>query len=407
MILKKNLAFGIFLCLFLFSLSVPLLTGLRSIPSETFTGPDVVVITQTSRDQQLNETLADDLHAQDFVSVASPEIYSFSSLLGEPVIMRGVNFTRFLDIEDGEIVQGHIRQDGVLMGEMLQKRMDVSVGDKVTLVGSVQPTFLELEIAGTYRAPRSSDELLVPLSVGRKLAGISDPDILTIRVRTQQRDTLINYLKLNEYTVMVGDTGGHATYVNENGTEQRKAVEELGLQYSGPLELDLERDSVVSLLIQKGSGSVGIVLAGFIVLNGGLCFIGLAGLFSKGIIEKQRDMGILTAIGANRRKVMYFLLTDAAVITTPAALAGVATGFGLAYLLGVQGLIVAFGRTVRPDLGPAVVVGTLVATLLISCLACLLVGGAQLRSRPRHLMARADPDDVLPDEKDLAEVLAE
>ena len=86
-----------------------------------------VLISQTDRSVHLNETMASEIQELSFVDVASPEIFAFSVLKGQPVIARGVIPERYLEIEAGSVVQGSARQGTCLVGEQLAQRLDIQL----------------------------------------------------------------------------------------------------------------------------------------------------------------------------------------------------------------------------------------------------------------------------------------
>ena len=69
----------------------------------------------------------------------------------------------------------------------------------------------------------------------------------------------------------------------------------------------------VIILIAYGRPDFGPIITGylgFILLEVALTFIGIAAILNRAVIEKKRDIGILTAIGANKANIHFLLLKD-------------------------------------------------------------------------------------------------
>jgi ABC-type lipoprotein release transport system permease subunit len=201
---KKNIV-GMILCILLFSASVPILMGVRDSPESMFKGEDVLTLTQTNTNTPILASLAQRLNNEEFIEVASPEIYAFSYILSrktgkyEPVLVRGVEPANFLKIENAEMQKGDYKDNFMLAGESVYNRLGLKIGKGITITGSVHPAILEGTLSGIFSSKTSSnDQILIPLASARKLMGLSSEKVLTIRVKTDDEQQLIDLLTEEE-----------------------------------------------------------------------------------------------------------------------------------------------------------------------------------------------------------------
>ena len=377
----------------LFSASVPILMGVRSSPDSIFKGEDLLTISQTNTNTAIKEDLANKLNEQDFVEVASPEIYAFSYTINrktkgyEPVAVRGVEPNSFLKIENAHISEGGIGPNFMLVGEELSSRLGIKVGDCVTITGSTAPAILELTVTGKFKSGTSSNnQMLVPLSHARKLMALKEGNVLIIRVKTDDREKLIDYLKDHKYSVIVSGKNGMPIPVNQNKTYEERIAEDLAIKYTNPTEFSASNQSFVSTFVQKGIGNIGMVVLGFITLNALLTFVGITAILAKAVIERKKDIGTLAAIGADKKTVYLLLLKDLLFISTIASGIGVAIGFVSAEIVQNLGLIVAFGHTIQPTIDLALFIITFFVAIIIGCTSGLMVSSIIMTESPSKLM---------------------
>lgn len=404
MLIQKKTIIGMVLCTLVFSASVPILMGVKSSPETMFKGEDIIVLSQTDVGAALEVSLAHDLQEQEFIDAVSPETYGFCYVkvkdedAYEPVFIRGVEFENFLKLENAELSKGSIEnQDCFLMlGESLGDRIGYQVGDFITLTGSVKPAILELTVSGIFSSDMpSNNEILISLRDVAKLAGISRENVLTIRVKTDDRDQLIEYLKEEEYSVVVGTGGSNPIVINENRTYEQSVAESLAIKYAEPEEFQTTNESFVSTFIQEGTNTIGAVIIGFIGLNAILTFIGITAILARGVIERRKDIGILAAIGADKKTIYLLLLKDLLIISVIASGIGVILGFMCAQIVENMGLIVAFGHVITPESNLTLFFITFVIAVIIGCASGLFVSSVTLSAEPRQLIMEIE--DTLED----------
>lgn len=397
MLLQRKIIIGMVLCIMLFSASVPILMGIKSSPETVFRGEDTITLSQTNTQTALRASLAAQLNEQDFVEVASPEIFAFSYIRNrqngkyEPVVVRGVDPGNFLEIEEAEVVEGDYRGNFMLVGQGLSRRLDMKIGHSVTITGSTSPAILELTVSGIFSTEKiSNDQILVPLSYARKLMGLGKDDVLAIRVKTDNQQALMDFLTLHDYSVVVNVEGSAPIAVNENKTYEEQIAEEFAFKYTEPSKFSASNQSFVSTFIQKGTTTVGVVVFGFIGLNAILTFIGITAILSRAVIERKKDIGVLAAIGADKRAIQLILLKDLLIISTVAAGIGVALGFVTASVVQNLNLIIAFGHTIQPTIDLLLFIITFFVAIGISCISGLLVNSVVLTAKPSTLMKETE-----------------
>ncbi len=403
MLLKKEAFLWITLCSILFCASIPVLVGVSLGPTSIFSSPDIVVLTQSSRDTPLDVNLAYGLGEQDFITNVSPEIYAFTSTVNahtgveEPILVRGVLPESFLELERGYVFSGNYysNESFILLGEVLSERLGYGVGDRMTITGSLNPAFFEVTVTGIYRAETSvDDEMLVPLDLSRKMAGLTTNSILSIRIRTTDYGALNSYLIQNILNVDIGGgdsgTGTNGGTTDGNTSYEQEVAQDLALKYFKPSHLNETSDSFISTFIQKGSGSIGIVITGFIVLNAVLIFMGISSIFLRGLIERRHDLGVLSAIGASKLNIQILLFKDILLMSLLATGIGVTVGVATAYFISESNLLLAFGHVVRPIINLDLVLIMVAASMAIAVSSGVLGTAWQLSKAPQDLIHGRD-----------------
>jgi putative ABC transport system permease protein len=310
----------------------------------------------------------------------------------EPVVVRGVEPENFLAIEKASLVDGGYDDNFMLVGQGLSNRLDIRIGESLTITGSTSPAIIESTITGIFSSETASDEeILIPLSYARNLMGLGGDHVVIIRVKTEDQERLIDYLNEEEYSVVVGTVGG-SIQVNKNETYEQKVAQELAIKYTDTSQFRATNQSFISTFIQRGASTVGVVVIGFIALNAILTFIGITAILARAVIERKKDIGILAAIGAGKRAIYFMLLKELLIISIIASGIGVAIGFISAVIVQNLNLIVAFGHTIQPMIDLTLFVITFFVAIIIGCISGLLVSSIILAEKPSKLMR--DIEDV-------------
>ncbi len=218
-----------------------------------------------------------------------------------PVSLAAENITggRFLTPEDG---------DNIVIGQALAEDLNVSVGDRVSLLG------------------RRKDESMRQRSmtiVGIFDLGLGDAEKSLAYMNLPTAQTLYNLRgQETEIAVILKEIGQENALIN--------AI--------APRLPDYEVDSLYTLRPEFGEALatdriIGLLTGGIMLLMGG---IGILNLMLMAVFERTREMGILAAMGMKGRQIMSLFLLEGAFI----GLVGAAIGCISSWLL-----VAAVGRT--------------------------------------------------------------
>ena len=122
---------------------------------------------------------------------------------------------------------------------------------------------------------------------------------------------------------------------------------------------------------------------GLLFLCAGICVggLGVMNTMIMAVLERRREIGVLKALGATKRKVMVQFLLEASVISVLGGVVGVAVGFGASFFMGSIS-----NFSITPVVSLQLVLGSLLFALVLG-----LVGGLY----PSWKAARLDPVEAL------------
>ena len=188
LLIRKRVIVAASLSLIIFSATISVLIGIGTAPGTVIGNPDVYVITSEDTDSllssRLDADLSDLLLENGFVTNSSPEIFAFAEIGGSAIIIRGVDFQAFMEVE-GARLSGAMPSNPSqgLIGSRLADRIHAEIGDRYPLVGSFSPSVSEVEIVGIITSSSGvEDELMVSLPLSRCLTGIATNSVSIIRV---------------------------------------------------------------------------------------------------------------------------------------------------------------------------------------------------------------------------------
>lgn len=390
MLRRKNIV-GLVLCTLILSASVPLLLGIQQTPATVF-GGDMVAVSQVNSSVSLNITILDSIKNQTNVEAASAEISCFSVIDGSPVVVRGVILEDFLEIEGSSLVRGEAQNTErfAVIGRRLSETLGLDLGDRFLLIGSSNPAMFQMEINAVYEGPYSEDELLIPLSYARKMAGIGGDSVLYIRVKTTNQTEFIENLGLQEQPVVVTTPGGDVTPVNADISEEEREMLQLAIRYMDNSQFKATNGSYVSVFVQEGGNSIKVVVGTFIVLDGALAFIGSAAIVSRAIIERRHEIGIISAIGANRGYIRKAIVKDVFILSLVASSLGVVLGFLLVKFIEHQNLLLMFGETIHAVIDPYILSAIFISSVAIHTISGMIVESLMSKIKPKDLMQETE-----------------
>ncbi len=369
---------GLLLCAFLLGLMWPLLSALPAVPAQVL-GGDVYVITQGSGAYSINDSLAQNISAQSWAQVVSPEILSLGTLDGAAVVVRGVDADAFLRLEGASPPSGGLSGTWALAGSALASRQDLAAGEELTLVGSALSRLDVVPLAGLYRAATAAnDELLVDYGTARFLTGVGPSLYHSIRVKTDDVPALLAFLSARGASAHVTGPGGNVGGANTSPLPTDPRIINLFLRYGlGPLPADYLSEGIA-----EATNSVQVVAWGLEILVVLLVALGLHAVQARAFADRRPTVGVLRALGAPGRWVQLRALRESLPLAAAAGLAGAVLGFAAASVFPGVLTILAFGHEVRVTFDPVGIVAVTLAIVGVSLLSQILLLRTGLRERP-------------------------
>lgn len=393
--MRRRALLGLALCAVVLAAAYPTLLGLAAFPERVFLGRDAVSITSSAA--ALNGSFAGTLADQPWARDVSPEAYAFSAWSGVPVVVRGVSVEAFLLLEGGSI-EGAPAFPFVLVGASFAERHGLRIGDPGVLTGSTNPAIEPVVVTGILRTSGpATDEILVPLPLARKFAGLRADELGAVRLRVTDRAALLAHLEGTGLALTVTSPEGTVS-VNRAGDGARIA----SILFLYPeLRAELGRGYLSAFATQAVNG-VRVVVLGLLALATLLVAAGVYAIVWRATAEASRAIGVVRALGGGRRTVLAGLLREVLPLGTPAVLGGVLAGYAVAALAGAFGTLLLFAHAVRPEVDPVAAALTVAVAFGLVALACVLAGLAAMRKPPRDLLAGVEPrahdlpEEVLP-----------
>ena len=151
----------------------------------------------------------------------------------------------------------------------------------------------------------------------------------------------------------------------------------LGLDGNLPLVLRPMADVVAESHLQWQVGSIALTIFGAVALL--LATLGVYGLISYSVSQRQREIGVRIAMGATRQEVRRFILRDGLRLT------GVGLGVGLIAALGLGRLIASQLYGVTPY-DPATLAGVLALFAAVAVFASMLPAARAARTSPLEVL---------------------
>ncbi|MET7737185.1 ABC transporter permease [Streptomyces sp. NPDC005402] len=254
----------------------------------------------------------------DGITVADSENESVGSTTGAPTIGTDWNPTSRSPVK---LTSGHAPHGPAeaLLDSETADRKDLRIGDPLTVIAG--PGSFKVRIVGivtfTTTNPGATLLFLDPPTAQAKLLG-SSKAATSISVDAAEG---VSNDRLKQRVAAALGTG---TYEYRTADEQAKSdVDQLG----GFLD--------VIKYVMLGFAGIAVLVGIFLIVN----------TFSMLIAQRTRELGLLRALGADRRQVRRSVLTEATLLGLVGSTVGLGTGIGLA--VGLIALMNAFGMNIR------------------------------------------------------------
>lgn len=230
------------------------------------------------------------------ITAIEPDVEAAISLQAE-----SVSQGRFLSTDDG---------DAIYIGKALAERLEVTVGDNVTLLG------------------RSRNESMRQhnfIVVGIYDLNMPEAEKGTVFIPLIDAQTLYNLRgQATEAAIFLKQIGAEADVM----TALKAQLPGYEVDSWQTLKGDLRETLDTKLTFTSFFGIVVIVIASIGILN----------LMLMAVFERTREMGVLAALGMKGRQVMGLFLLEGSLIGVVGAVVGCGLGFAFIALLGTVGL---------------------------------------------------------------------
>ncbi|MEV6167385.1 ABC transporter permease [Streptomyces sp. NPDC051954] len=302
------------------------------------------------------------------ITVADEDNKSVGPTTGAPTIGTDWNPT---DRSPVELTSGHAPRgpDQVLLDADTADSKDVAIGDTLTIIAA--PGSFKAEVVGiatfTTTNPGAALVFFDTETAQTKLLG--DPDAAT-SISVDAADGVSDpQLKQRVAAALGADTFDFRT-----ADEQAQSdVEQLG----GFLD--------VIKYVMLGFAGIAVLVGVFLIVN----------TFSMLIAQRTRELGLLRALGAERRQVRRSVLTEALLLGLVGSTLGLATGIGLAIgLIELMGLLGMNIRSADMVVGWATPVSAYVVGLGVTFVAAYLPARRAAGVSPMAALADAEIADV-------------
>lgn len=272
-------------------------------------------------------------------------------------------------ISDGKKDGLLVEPGKLLLPVLIAKGMKVKVGDSVVLVatnsaGSVNgKNFVVGGILEQVTGPGGRDGY-IHIDDARELLRMDKPELMEIALRLKD----INQLDAVNARL--------ATRLAEIKNKEDKPVTELHTwQQLSPFSTIVKMIDLMTLFIR-------IMLIAIVLVS-------VMNVMLMAVYERIREIGTLSAIGTQPRKIMALFVGEGLLLGLVGALAGIAISYGITLILNVYPISFAYGRdfvVLKPVLAWGEVGWVLLAALVVSALASL---------QPAWRAARMDPIQAL------------
>ncbi|MBI5565058.1 MAG: ABC transporter permease [Chloroflexi bacterium] len=230
------------------------------------------------------------------ITALEPDIEAAISLQAE-----NVSQGRFLSTEDG---------DAIFIGKGLAERLEVTVGDNVTLLGRSknesmrQHNFIVVGIYDLNMPEFEKGAVFIPLIDGQTLYNLRG--------------------QATEAAIFLKQIGAEADVM----AALKAQLPDYEVDSWQTLKGDLRETLDTKFAFTSFFGIVVILIASIGILN----------LMLMAVFERTREMGVLSALGMKGRQVMGLFLLEGSLIGVVGAVIGCGLGFALIALIGTVGL---------------------------------------------------------------------
>ena len=261
------------------------------------------------------------------VQTVSPEVFAPATLLSQPIMVRGVDAQRFMDVQKPTILEGSAISPNdtaqAMVGTTLAMQLGLHPGSEITIVGGVRATIAQLTVKGIFSTGTPLDnEVVAPLAVGDWLRGISYAGVSIFRIGVDpQHDPSQVALSVQR---VVKNLSGSAS----GGNQAAQANLPIVSLRSGIGGYDIEASPAVSSSFF--SKTVGLSQENVLLISA-LVFVSmsvaLVCAIQEAVFRSRNELGTLRTIGMSSRRLSWNLILVATFLSFVAGVAGLLLGW--------------------------------------------------------------------------------
>jgi len=253
------------------------------------------------------------------------ETVKYADQKAENVRIRGVDPTTMFDIDGVSIDAGRIWTESeggsggdicVIGPDMLKNLFndaaaDRALGQEIRIAGRPYRIIGVLEPLGSIFGFSRDNVVYIPYSTYQKAYGARRSLVVFIQVQSPEQ---LEVAEDQVRTVMHNRRGHTADNADDEGFSLETQDVFLNLYGSATSNI---------YIVTIGVAAVSLVVGGIVVMN----------IMLVSVTERTKEIGIRKAIGARRKDILTQFLIEAVTVTAVGGAIGVATGFGLAYVI--------------------------------------------------------------------------
>ncbi len=274
-----------------------------------------------------NQFLTNPTQAMQLVKSRYPEVLEMAPYLSregmirsaaatDGVLIKGVDPKNDISAARQRLIEGEYRLEprergieGIILGRRLAQKLEARTGDRLLLLslgGSSlslsQTRVMQFEVMGLYET------------------GMADYDetYVYINIRNAQRLFAVGPM-VSGFDILV-------TELDKLGTLARQIPEELGYPYYARTTYQMNRNLFTWIELQKKPIPI---IIGLIVV---VATVNIIGTLLMMVMEKSKEVGILRAIGTNRKKIMQVFLIQGMFIGVVGTILGNILAYALCWL---------------------------------------------------------------------------
>ncbi len=266
--------------------------------------------------------------------VISPEVFAPSTLSNQPVMVRGVDPEKFMELQNPAILEGSALEANdssqAMVGVTLARQMNLHPGSQITLFGGVRATIAQLTVKAIFSTGTPLDnEVVTPLWVGEWLRGLSYGIVSIVRIEVGTQESP-SQLALQAAQV-IKNTSNAASGGSKAPVEAGLPVTSNQTNFAG---IDIEASpSVSSAFFSK---TVGLSQENILLISA-LVFVSMSVAIvcalQEAVFRSRNELGALRTIGLSSRKLSWNLILAATSLGFVASIGGLVLGWGFLTLV--------------------------------------------------------------------------